>query len=61
MRAPTLKEICKQNLAIAELEMRRSLHALQLEVHEDVWKDVNKKFEEFSKAAWEAHNRVRVH
>ena len=53
------KEACRVKLAEIEMEMRRGLVALRLEVPDSVWQDVNRRFAAYRDAAWEAHNRGR--
>lgn len=53
------QETCRLKLADAEMDMRRAIVALRLEVPDAVWQDVNRRFAAYRDAAWEAHNRGR--
>lgn len=55
----SLREDARQKLADAEMEFRRGLVALRLEVSDAVWQDVNRRFAAYRDAAWDAHNRER--
>jgi hypothetical protein len=58
--AAETREACRVKLAYAELELRRGLVALRLELPDPVWQDFNKRFAAYRDAAWDGHNRERA-